>query len=426
MLLKICDMLTTICQSFLFVLTCNNIVSKDNRISKFKLGILMVIVFMISMIFTHSGITSPYANLLMVIGTLLFIILFYRKSILDAFLGFGLSYSIVILSSYFIITFYQNIVVKFNFAISSEIQTLIFIFMPAWFIYILVYKYRKYFFDAIIGVKSLRPSLIFILLLNYALILTDTLRIHWQIEGMGELFKHSLYLISLMAFIFAIIYFAKINGKLQEVEMLNSALNDKIIELKKLKHDYGSEISSLYGLYQLGKVDRIGELLKNIVERYQSLNTTINVSVQATPIVASVLHSAVSASIDVIVFDSADYENLNITDNDLLKVLSNIINNSRDALRDVQSPIIKFKSYNGYNGVIITIINNGPEIPKEIRNRIFESGFSTKENTSGDRGYGLNIVSNIISQCNGRISVESNKQWTQFKIEIPYKEPSNS
>nr|WP_246582887.1 ATP-binding protein [Clostridium mobile] len=204
--------------------------------------------------------------------------------------------------------------------------------------------------------------------------------------------------------------------------MLNSALNEKITELKKLKHDYGSEISSLYGLYQLGKIDRIGELLKNIVERYQSLNTTINISVQATPIVASILHSAVAANIDVIVFDSADYENLNITDGELIKVLSNIVNNSRDALKDVKNPIIKFKSYNGYDGVIINIINNGPEIPKEIRNKIFESGFSTKENSSGDRGYGLNIVSNIISQCNGKISVESNNQWTQFKIEIPYKD----
>ncbi|MEW9094337.1 MAG: ATP-binding protein [Clostridiaceae bacterium] len=422
MLFKICDMLTTGCQSFLFVLTCNNIVSKENKISKLKSGILMAIIYIISTIFTYSDIDTPYANLIMVISALLFIILFYKKSILDAFLGFGSSYSIVVIASYFIFAFYQNLIVKLNLNISIELQTLIFIYIPTWLVYILVYKFRKYFFNAIMGLKSLRPSLIFVLLLNYTLILTDTLRIHWQIEDIGDIFKYSLYLISLMAFIFAIIYFAKVNDKLQEVEMLNYALNDKITELKKLKHDYGSEISSLYGLYQLGKIDRIGELLKNIVERYQSLNTTINVSVQATPIVASVLHSAVSANIDVIVFDSADYENLNLTDSDLIKVLSNIINNSRDALKDVKNPIIKFKSYNGYDGVIINIINNGPEIPKEIRNKIFESGFSTKENSSGDRGYGLNIVSSIISQCNGKISVESNNQWTQFKIEIPYKD----
>ena len=421
MLLKICDILTTILQSIFFVWASNNIASKNNKLSKIKSGLLSLSIFVTIVTFTYSNIIIPYANLLMVIIILIFISYFYKNYIIDGFLGFGLTYSIIILTSYFIFTFYQSAIANLNLSISDQLKMVIFVYTPAWIVYLIFYSLRKYFFDAVMALKSLRPSLIFVLLLNYTLILTDTLRINLHIEDIGIMFKYTLYLSTLITFIFSIIYFAKIHDKSKEVEMLNAALNDKIIELKKLKHDYGSEISSLYGLYQLGKFDRIGDLLKSIVERYQSLNTALNINVQATPMVASVLHSAVSSGIDVIVFDSATYENLNITDSELLKILSNIVNNSIDALKDVTNPTIKFKSYNNYNGIIISITNNGPEIPKEIRNKIFDTGFSTKDNNSGDRGFGLNIVINIINKCEGKISLESNDKWTQFKIELPYK-----
>ena len=237
---------------------------------------------------------------------------------------------------------------------------------------------------------------------------------------MGLVFKSVLYSTAFIAFVMAVVYFAKINDKSKEVEMLNAALNEKIVELKKVKHDYGSEISGLYGLYQLGKMDRIGEMLKAIVQRNQALNTAVSVNIEGNPIVASVLHSATSIGIDVIVFDNGSYEDLAITDNELLKLISNIVKNSIDVLSNVKNPIIKYKSYNSYNGIIITITNNGPEIPEDIKNKIFESGFSTKKNESSDRGYGLSIVNDIIRKCNGEISVESDKEWTQFKLEIPY------
>jgi sensor histidine kinase regulating citrate/malate metabolism len=275
-------------------------------------------------------------------------------------------------------------------------------------------------FDTCLAVKNLKRSLVLILLIDYALIFLDTLHMEWATESMGVIFKFTLNLTAFTVFVFAAIYFAKINDKSKEVEMLNIALNEKVTELKKIKHDYGSEISSLYGLYQLGKIDRIGSLLKGIVERYQGMNPTINISVQATPLVASVLNYAFSAGVNVIVFDGGNYESLAVTDNDLLKLLSNIVRNSVDALERTQNPTIKFKSYNSYKGIVISVINNGPQISEDSKGKIFRAGFSTKENKSSDRGYGLSIVMDIIKGCNGEISVESSKEWTQFKIEIPY------
>jgi len=422
-LLKFCDIFNTFCQAIFFVWCCNSIANKENKISKFKSSILMALIFIEIAILTYSDIyisNSPLANFYMFILVLLSSLLFYRKSILDALIGIGLGYSLVVFLAYFLVTFYQNVLILLNLNISTEVQMLLFIYIPIWVSYYFVYKYRKYIFDVARYLKNLKHNIFFVLILDYALIFLDTLRMEWTTHDMGIVFKSVLYSIAFITFVMAIIYFAKINDKSKEVEMLNAALNEKITELRKIKHDYGSEISGLYGLYQLGKMDRVGEMLKSIVQRNQALNTAVSVSICENPIVSSILHSATSKGINVIVSDSGNYEEISITDNELLKLISNIIKNSIDVLSEVKNPIIKYKSYNSYNGIIITIMNNGPEIPEDIRNKIFESGFSTKKNESSDRGYGLSIVKDIITKCNGDISVESDDSWTQFKLEIPY------
>ena len=421
MILKACDIATTIYQSFLFVWITNNIAYKYNKISRAKSLIAMILVFIEVYIFTHSNFHSSISNLLMVIGILLIVSIFFKKALIDAFLGFGVAYLIVAMTSYFLLTVYTSIAANLKLNISDEIRMLIFVFIPAWITYSLVYKNGKYIFNAAISLKNIRHLLIFVLIADYSILVIDTLRIDWTVESMGLMFKSVLYIITFISLIFTIIYFAKINNKTKEVEMLNNALNEKIVELKKIKHDYGSEISGLYGLYQLKQMDRLGLLLKSIVERYQNLNDGISVSEQATPMVASALYSATALGINVICFDSADYDNITINDNDFLKIISNIIRNSIDAVEKVKNPTIKYKSYNNHDGVVINISNNGPEIPSSVITKLYEAGFSTKENKNEYRGYGLSIVKDIISNCNGKISIESDMEWTTFQIEIPIK-----
>lgn len=423
MLLKFCDIFNTLCQAIFLVWCCNNVANKENELSKYMSYILSALIFIEIAILTYSDIyikNSPLGNFYMFLMILFSSLLFYRKSILDSLIGIGLGYSVIVTEAYFLVTFYQNVIIHLNLNISTEVQMLLFIYIPVWISYYLVYKYRKSIFNLARYLKNLKHNLFFVLIIVYALIFLDTLHMEWTTHDMGIVFKSVLYSIAFVIFVVAIIYFAKINDKSKEVEMLNVALNEKITELRKIKHDYGSEISGLYGLYQLGKMDRLGEMLKSIVQRNQALNTAVSVSICENPIVSSVLHSATSKGINVIVDDNGNYDELSITDNELLKLISNIIKNSIDVLSEVKNPVIKYKSYNSYNGITITIMNNGPEIPKDIRNKIFDSGFTTKKNDSSDRGFGLSIVKDIMTKCNGTISVESDREWTNFKLEVPY------
>ena len=67
--------------------------------------------------------------------------------------------------------------------------------------------------------------------------------------------------------------------------------------------------------------------------------------------------------------------------------------------------------------VEIRIIDDGPGIPKELRKRIFEPFYTTKEQGTG---LGLNICQSLILQHNGSICIDSERdQGTAFSINLP-------
>ena len=71
------------------------------------------------------------------------------------------------------------------------------------------------------------------------------------------------------------------------------------------------------------------------------------------------------------------------------------------------------------NDIILSISNKGKEIPKEIRDKIFERFYRADEsrNRESNRyGLGLAIAKNIVVNHNGKISVECEGGYTTFKV----------
>ena len=66
----------------------------------------------------------------------------------------------------------------------------------------------------------------------------------------------------------------------------------------------------------------------------------------------------------------------------------------------------------------MSIIDNGPGIPEEIRTRIFDPFFTTKDIGKGT-GMGLDVVSRIVNQHHGSVKVNSEPGNTVFIVCYP-------
>jgi signal transduction histidine kinase len=115
-------------------------------------------------------------------------------------------------------------------------------------------------------------------------------------------------------------------------------------------------------------------------------------------------------------------------ENELIQVLVNILNNSRDALikKENQKRMVFINVYKRENRLIIEIKDNANGIKEEIIYRIFEPYFTTKHQSQGT-GVGLYMSENIIrTHLKGTINVknetyiynERNYTGAKFTIEI--------
>jgi signal transduction histidine kinase len=105
--------------------------------------------------------------------------------------------------------------------------------------------------------------------------------------------------------------------------------------------------------------------------------------------------------------------------NQLQQVLMNLVLNAEQAFEG-RAGLVRLQVGRTPDGwVRIQVLDNGPGIPEEIRERIFEPFFTTKPAGQGT-GLGLSVSFGIIKDHGGRIEVESAPdQGTTFTITLP-------
>ncbi|MEM8545710.1 MAG: ATP-binding protein, partial [Cyanobacteria bacterium P01_H01_bin.119] len=121
---------------------------------------------------------------------------------------------------------------------------------------------------------------------------------------------------------------------------------------------------------------------------------------------------------------------------DINQVLINLLNNAIDALEEIRAlcsdqedallskqPIIRVQTAYSNQQVTITIADNGPGIPQEIRTRVFDPFFTTKPMGQGT-GLGLYVSHKIVVQDHGGnlLCQPNSGGGTMFIVSIPVRQ----
>jgi signal transduction histidine kinase len=101
---------------------------------------------------------------------------------------------------------------------------------------------------------------------------------------------------------------------------------------------------------------------------------------------------------------------------ELNQVWTNIIANACEAMGESGELVLSTRQENGW--VVVEIQDNGPGIPAEIQNNIFNPFFTTKSVGQGT-GLGLSISYNIVQKHGGEIRVLSEPGQTCFQVFLP-------
>jgi signal transduction histidine kinase len=104
---------------------------------------------------------------------------------------------------------------------------------------------------------------------------------------------------------------------------------------------------------------------------------------------------------------------------ELNQVWGNLIDNALDAVAN--GGRVEVFAIRENQSVVVRILDDGPGIPEEVRNRIFDPFFTTKPLGQGT-GLGLDIVRRLVRHNDGAIDFESQPGRTEFRVTLPIAE----
>ena len=103
--------------------------------------------------------------------------------------------------------------------------------------------------------------------------------------------------------------------------------------------------------------------------------------------------------------------------NQIQQVIINLCTNAIDAMPSGGTLTVGASTKE--NNLEISVKDTGTGVPREIRDRIFEAFFTTKEVGKGT-GLGLSLIANIVKNHNGKIDFNSEiDKGTMFVVTLP-------
>lgn len=205
---------------------------------------------------------------------------------------------------------------------------------------------------------------------------------------------------------------------LHNIESLNATLRAQ-------RHDYLNHFQVIFGLMELEEYQEARKYLYPVFKDIMKVSKALKTSQPAVNALLQIkMEAAEQAGVDFYPEIRSELKSLPMEAWNLCKILANIIDNGIYILttecKDREEKKIILEISENETDYFFVISNNGPEIPKQIREEIFHMGFSSKREAG--HGMGLYIVSKIVKENDGEIRVESSPDKTDFYIRIPKKD----
>lgn len=193
--------------------------------------------------------------------------------------------------------------------------------------------------------------------------------------------------------------------------------------IRSLRHDYRNHIQVVHGLLKIQKYDMAADYMDSLVKEARVIDTVhmkvdhpaLLVLFQAKKVLAQTNKVLIEFDVDHDLFEQ-------IHTTDLIKILSNLIDNAVDAAVQMEEDKrwVKIACKREKGDYMFEVENSGPVIAEEEKERIFQKGYSTKVRKPGKvRGQGLSILQETVRKYRGEINLDSSEEKTSFKIRIP-------
>ena len=190
-------------------------------------------------------------------------------------------------------------------------------------------------------------------------------------------------------------------------------------------HDFTNKLHVILGLIQIGEYDKAVSYIENIsIIQRETLSKVIHAVDNASfaALLIGKIARASECNVRFILKDGTRFKSSEIAvpSEALVTIAGNLIDNALDAmnmnLNNDRPRELEFGVFTQPGELLITVRDTGCGIPDDIKDRIFEKGFSTK---GTGRGVGMYHTKQLVESLGGTISFVSEQDiGTSFMVQL--------
>lgn len=179
--------------------------------------------------------------------------------------------------------------------------------------------------------------------------------------------------------------------------------------LRAHTHEFMNKLHVIFGLIHMKKYDALTAFIDEMVEAYEMELGFVAQRIK-NPVFAGFLLGKMSKARELDIQFNIDEESW-LTDelepmfiHDLIRIAGNLIENAFDAVNENENKEVGFSIYPLENQLIMEVQDNGIGIEKDVQDKLFNKGYSTK---GEERGYGLYLTKKSIENLQGELMIDS-------------------
>jgi two-component system NtrC family sensor kinase len=198
-----------------------------------------------------------------------------------------------------------------------------------------------------------------------------------------------------------------IEGQLRRLRhhIENGNLEEQLNLVEKIENNTERVIKIVNGLRQLSKSTENEELkiisLKDFFDGFKEYNHI----------------KTIDSSVEIIFPHFVEDIQIWGKDTSLAQIVTNLINNSLDAIGGDPSPWIKINVAKGGDFCLLTFVDCGKGVDETHISKLFDPFFTTKSHEKGT-GVGLNICKKLAKELNGDLSYQLTEGNTSFVLKL--------
>ena len=196
---------------------------------------------------------------------------------------------------------------------------------------------------------------------------------------------------------------------------LYRTMSDNLERQKRKSHEFNNHMAAISGMLEQGQFDELQKYVRVILDKEKKIPTEINTYHTIINAILNTKYDETRRMGITFIMKVNDLSGITISDEDIVVLLSNLLNNAIEACEKSKEKMMKLKFVIEDDQIILSVKNTIIDLPVRVDGELI----TTKEDKEDCHGIGMKNIVGVIEKYSGKYVIDFDEKWFTVSMIIP-------